>query len=154
MAVPQQDNPAPRRRWLFRLLEGAFAVTLTTIVYPIVSYLRPREVSGSVGGRTVAPFKASELGAGPEWPPPFEFDGQPCLVIKTPAGDIRAFNAVCTHLSCTVNFRPQQPDIFCPCHNGVFDLDGQVVSGPPPRPLEEYVVHVDGEQIIVSRGSS
>lgn len=136
------------------MLQATFTVTLGTIFYPIISFLRPRKVSGPVTGSVVAPFTVSQLGAGPQWPPPFEFNGQPCLVIKTSAGEIRAFNAVCPHLSCTVGFRPQQMDIFCPCHNGVFDLEGQVVSGPPPGPLEEYDVHLEGEQIIVSRNNA
>ncbi len=70
-------------------------------------------------------------------------------------GDVRAFNAICTHVDCTVQYRPEKNDIFCTCHNGVYDLKGRNVSGPPPRPLEEYEVTLRGdpgeEEIIVSR---
>ena len=57
---------------------------------------------------------------------------------------VKAFNAVCTHLQCTVEFRPAKADIFCNCHNGVYNLNGRNVSGPPPRPLEEYKVTLRG----------
>ena len=53
-------------------------------------------------------------------------------------GQPRAFNAVCTHLQCTVEYRAASQDIFCNCHNGVYDLNGRNVAGPPPRPLEVY----------------
>ena len=89
------------------------------------------------------------------WPPPFDFGGKPCLLILV-EGQPRALNAVCTHLECTVEYRPAQGDIFCNCHNGVYDLNGRNVSGPPPRPLEVYkAVKGNGnpgqEEIIVSR---
>ena len=41
--------------------------------------------------------------------------------------------------------------IWCPCHNGMYDLNGAVVSGPPPKPLDEYVVRLRGEEGFVSR---
>ena len=53
-------------------------------------------------------------------------------------GEPRAFNAVCTHLQCTVEYRAASQDIFCNCHNGVYDLNGRNIAGPPPRPLEVY----------------
>jgi Rieske Fe-S protein len=70
---------------------------------------------------------------------------------------VRAFNAVCTHVDCTVIYRSDPGDIFCNCHDGVYDLSGQNVSGPPPRPLEMYQVTLRGDQgkeeIVVSRKS-
>lgn len=107
----------------------------------------------------VAPYRVNELrtDAQGHWPPPFDFGGQPCLIIRTADGEIKAFNAVCTHLQCTVEFRPLKADIFCNCHDGVYDLSGRNVSGPPPRPLETYKVALRGkpgqEEIVVSRTS-
>ena len=72
------------------------------------------------------------------------------VLIKTPSGELRAFSAVCTHLSCTVQFRPDIENIWCACHNGHYDLNGRNISGPPPRPLDSYNVNVRGDQIIVS----
>jgi Rieske Fe-S protein len=73
------------------------------------------------------------------------------------ADDVRAFDAVCTHVDCTVKHRPEQGDIFCSCHNGVYDQNGRNISGPPPRPLTRYTVVLRGkpgaEEIVVSRDS-
>ena len=50
----------------------------------------------------------------------------------------KVFSNMCTHLSCRVNWKEELSEYVCPCHDGHFDIDGQVVSGPPPRPLDEY----------------
>lgn len=155
MNAPQVTT---RRSWLVRGLTAAVSVTVAVIVYPVLWFLRPRQSAGSSASlEVVAPYRVNELVADAEgnWPPPFNFGGTPCLVIKAADGDVRAFNAVCTHTDCTVKFRPPQSDIFCNCHNGVFDTNGRNVSGPPPRPLESYQVTLRGEpgreDIVVSR---
>ena len=53
-----------------------------------------------------------------------------------------AFSAVCTHLGCNVTWDAKRKQIICPCHAGVFDLNGNVVSGPPPKPLPPLKVTV------------
>jgi Rieske Fe-S protein len=53
-----------------------------------------------------------------------------------------------------VQYRNDSRSIWCACHNGLYDLDGRVVSGPPPVPLERYVVHVEGDDIIVEKATS
>jgi Rieske Fe-S protein len=149
----------PRRNWLLHALQISVAATLAAIFYPVVSFLRPRAATSSGALEVIAPYRVSELKADAEghWPPPFNFGGKPCLVIRTPDGEVRAFNAVCTHVECTVEFRVTGADIFCNCHNGVYDLNGRNVSGPPPRPLEMYKVTLRGkpgqEEIIVSRST-
>jgi Rieske Fe-S protein len=74
-------------------------------------------------------------------------------LVRTPAGELRAFSAVCTHLNCTVQYRADIGHIWCACHNGHFDLSGQNISGPPPRPLDAFVVNVRGTQIVVSKSA-
>lgn len=54
---------------------------------------------------------------------------------------------ICTHLGCRVRWVEDQDSFFCPCHNGVFAEDGSVVSGPPPRPLDEYEYKIEDGQI-------
>ena len=149
----------PRRLWLARALTGGIAATVAAILYPVVRYLQPRPTTSSAATEVVAPYLVSDLhvDAQGKWPPPFNFGGKPCLVILTPTKKVRAFNALCTHLDCTVKFRPEQKDIYCDCHGGVYDLRGRNISGPPPRPLEEYKVTLRGnpgqEEIIVSRNA-
>ncbi len=54
---------------------------------------------------------------------------------------------MCTHLACQVSWRPDEQIFFCPCHDGRFDIDGNVVAGPPPRPLRRLEHRVVGEQL-------
>ena len=149
----------PRRSWLARFLGGGIAATLVALFYPVAMFLRPRTGTSSGALEIEAPYRMDELNVDAEghWPPPFNFGGKPCLLILVD-GEPRAFDAVCTHLQCTVEYRPAQKDIFCNCHNGVYDLNGRNVAGPPPRPLEVYqAVKGSGkpgqEKIIVSRKS-
>ena len=66
--------------------------------------------------------------------------------------DYIAMSNICTHLGCRVRWIEEQDEFFCPCHNGVFDKQGLVVSGPPPRPLVRYEVKVEGDQLFVKGG--
>ncbi len=81
----------------------------------------------------------------------FKFGNSPGIIIHTPQGELRAFTAICTHLACTINYDNETETIHCPCHNGWFDLAGNVISGPPPAPLEEYDVEKSGDVIFVSK---
>ncbi len=148
-----RNGSSSRRKWLLQALIGVVSATAAGIAFPVLAFLRPRRQLVAGGLEVVAPYKVNQLerDANGEWPAPFDFGGKPCLLIKKPDGTVKAFNAVCTHLECTVTYRSDQQDIFCNCHNGVFNTDGQTVSGPPPKPLEEYDVTLRGEQIIVSR---
>ena len=63
--------------------------------------------------------------------------------------DYIAMSNICTHLACRVRWIDDQNQFFCPCHNGVFDKQGLVVSGPPPRPMDRYEVKVEENQIFI-----
>jgi len=68
----------------------------------------------------------------------------PCLLIHLPNGELRAYSAVCTHLGCTVKYIKEDNIIACPCHNGKYDpQSGEVISGPPPRPLPQINLMVE-----------
>jgi Rieske Fe-S protein len=81
----------------------------------------------------------------------FKFGNKPALLVRTPTGEYKAFSAVCTHLDCIVQYRPDLRLIWCACHNGQYNLSGKNIAGPPPRPLEEYAVNIRGEEIVVSK---
>ena len=158
--MPEESSFIRRRKWLLNGLRATAGATLVAIFYPVVRFLWPRAATRSGQLQMVAPYRVNQLkpDAQGQWPAPFEFGGKPCLLIRTPEGEIRAFNAICTHVDCTVVFRAQDGDIFCNCHNGMYDLHGRNVSGPPPRPLESYQVSLGAgkpgqEEIIVSRAS-
>lgn len=63
-----------------------------------------------------------------------------------------AISNVCTHLSCRIRWVSDQGQFFCPCHNAVFDKTGEVVSGPPPRPLDRFEVREEDGQLFVANG--
>jgi menaquinol-cytochrome c reductase iron-sulfur subunit len=65
------------------------------------------------------------------------------FVLRKSQNEVEVFSNVCTHLSCRVNWNADEQQYICPCHDGRFSLDGQVVSGPPPRPLDKYATKVE-----------
>ena len=83
----------------------------------------------------------------------FRFGSRPGIVVRSVDGRIKAFSAICTHLDCTVQYRPDLERIYCACHEGQYDFNGVPVAGPPPRPLEEFDVQESRGEIIVSRSS-
>ncbi len=66
--------------------------------------------------------------------------------------DFTAMSNICTHLGCRVRWVADEEKFFCPCHNGSFDKKGDVVAGPPPRPLDRYEVKEEDGQIFVLGG--
>ncbi|MDR7544954.1 MAG: Rieske (2Fe-2S) protein [Armatimonadota bacterium] len=139
------------RRTLADYLIGAGLVGMASMVlYPLARYLIPPQVKEVTAGSVVA-ARVGDLP--PNSGKVFLFGGRPAILVHTPQGTYRAFSAVCTHLACTVQFRGDLGHIWCACHDGHFDLNGQVISGPPPRPLPEYGVTVRGTDIVVTRSA-
>jgi len=142
------DEPRiSRRSFLDWLLTGGLVAWAIAFVAPVLSYVWPAQRRGP-STQSVSAGKAGDF---KDWESKMvAVSGQPVLVFRTPQG-FRAFSAVCTHLGCIVAWNAARHDIECPCHAGVFDADGKVVSGPPPRPLPEYsVVVVNGEVMVKS----
>jgi Rieske Fe-S protein len=113
-----------------------------------VRFLVPPEIPESPT-LTVSAGKASALL--PNSATLVPFGSEPAIVVRLPGGELRAFSAVCTHLSCTVQYRQDLQQIWCACHNGHYDLNGRNISGPPPRPLQAYDVNVKADEIVISR---
>jgi cytochrome b6-f complex iron-sulfur subunit len=142
------------RRNAINLLLGTGITALGAgTIYPIFRYILPPPES-SAGTDSVTAAKIGELK--PNEGKIFKFGDKPAILILKAGGDPSsalsyvAFTAVCTHLGCTVEYRPDLEHIFCACHNGHYDLNGKVMSGPPPAPLTEYTVAIKGEEIFVS----
>jgi cytochrome b6-f complex iron-sulfur subunit len=134
-------------RWFFGTAVGAF---LVAVFYPVTRYIIPPAAAESSSSSVTLGIKASDLE--PNSAEIFKFGNRAGILLRTPSGELRAFSAVCTHLSCIVQYRPDISQIWCACHNGHFDLNGHNVSGPPPAPLEAYTVNVREDEIVVSRG--
>lgn len=139
-----------RRRWVSWLLATSFGATMLSFLYPIVRYLVPPADSEPSQSEAELSVKASEVASNSGRIVPFA--GKPALLFRTPSGELRALTATCTHLACTVQYRAERSDIWCACHNGVYDLNGVNVSGPPPRPLTKLDLNVRGEKVVIRRG--
>ncbi|UCD17867.1 MAG: ubiquinol-cytochrome c reductase iron-sulfur subunit [Candidatus Zixiibacteriota bacterium] len=138
--------------WLFR---GSAVAFLGSVFYPIFKYVLPPETIEANVSQIKLPFKIDELREAEQASRIFKFGQNLGIILISPDNEIRAYSALCTHLDCTVQYRKDMGIIWCACHNGKYDLEGRNISGPPPRPLEMYAVHVDevtGE-IYITRGT-
>lgn len=130
--------------------KNIFAVVgLGAVVGPIVAYFYPPELEEmpsepvSVGNEEDIPLGKSTT---------IQFGRYPAIVIHTNEG-LKAYSAVCTHFACITKWEEELGQIVCPCHEGYFDpLDGSVISGPPPSPLEPLEVTVTDGTIFISVG--
>jgi Rieske Fe-S protein len=140
--------PQERRTLLRWLLGGGFTASVLSFLYPAVKFMNPPTVpeasTNEVSGGKVQSLK-------PNSGKIVKFGSRPALLIRVSETEWRAYSAICTHLNCTVQFQDSTRQIWCACHNGFYDLNGKVVSGPPPRPLEEYAVHIRGEDVVITR---
>jgi cytochrome b6-f complex iron-sulfur subunit len=142
---PEQPG---KRDFLKYVLSGGLVALVGSILYPILTYLKP-PVQAEV---VVSSVKAGKVDAMEKDSGQIvKFGSKPVILIKTANDELRAFSATCTHLDCTVQYKKELGLIWCACHNGKYDLNGRNVSGPPPRPLDEYRVTVQGGEIMISK---
>src|SRR3972149_4556728 len=137
-----------RRDFLKYLLGGSLIAWLASVFYPVLAYLKPPK-QGEVEVSSVKGGKLSEIEK--ESGRIVKFGTKPVILIRTASGELRAFSATCTHLDCTVQFKKDAGIIWCACHNGQYDLNGRNIAGPPPRPLDEYRVIVQAEEVLISK---
>ena len=76
------------------------------------------------------------------------YAGTAAVVVRS-AESIKAYSLICTHLGCLVRWEAGKQEFYCPCHDGRFDRFGEVIAGPPPLPLEQFAVRVEGDRVIV-----
>ena len=139
-----------RRSLLKFLLGSGIGASIVSFLYPIINFvLPPPSQSSGMESKEVGPENDLKPNSGMV----FQFGSEPALLVRTAEGELRAFSAICTHLGCTVNYEPGSKVIWCPCHNGIFDVHGRNISGPPPRPLPEYKVNLRNGKIVVTKGA-
>jgi Rieske Fe-S protein len=71
------------------------------------------------------------------------------LVVHPADNTLHAVSAVCTHMGCTVDYNRDMDPIDCPCHSSQYALDGSVIHGPAKRPLKQYDVAMENEQVLI-----
>lgn len=70
--------------------------------------------------------------------------------VKQPDGQVVAFSPMCTHLGCGYAWDAGEKKFKCPCHGSVFDVSGQVLGGPAPRPLDRLPLRVENGRVLVT----
>ncbi len=128
-----------RREFIKIIKNAAAALGITAVVAPIVGYFYPTKLEGTPS-EPVPAGNLDDLPVGKSTT--VRFGRYPAIVINTEEG-LRAYSAVCTHFACITHWDESLGQIVCPCHDGYFDpLDGHVIAGPPPTPLEALAVEV------------
>lgn len=75
----------------------------------------------------------------------------PCIAVRSAEGKLVAYSQVCTHLSCAVIYDTSDNKLFCPCHNGSFNiLRGEPIGGPPTRRLPRVLIEQRGDQLFAT----
>lgn len=138
-----------RRRFLGGMLAGGTAAMATGVALPLTYY------AGNLRPQPPPPFlrlAVADWDLSPGSAKTVLYGWLPALIIRTPQPEarIKAFVAFCTHFDCTVGYKADENRIHCACHNGYYDLDGRVLSGPPPEPLRQFYTKVDGDTLIIA----
>jgi Rieske Fe-S protein len=149
----QTDDPSDgisqdRRTAISWMLGGGVAASLASFFYPVACFVNPPKVAEASVNEVVA-GKVADLK--PNSGKIVKFGNKPALLVRVNETDWKAFSAVCTHLNCTVQYSEARREIWCACHNGTYDMEGRVASGPPPKPLDELVVNIRGDEVVISR---
>lgn len=140
-----------RRGFFEKFVASVFGASGLAFLAPALAYLYPNKnfASGTrelvdMNGRAITAEEvtegASRMGL---------IQGSPAIVFRR-NNALVAFSAVCTHFGCTVAYEPADEVFVCPCHGGEYDIDGNVLDGPPPKPLTKLNVHVEAGKILLS----
>lgn len=139
--TPKQSAFVSRRQFIHLGLFSVAAAWLGT-------WLQTRLFPSANTSQEATPisFPLSELPVGGT--KTITYGGISTLVLRTPES-LRAFSLDCTHLGCLVEWQKDKNEFYCPCHDGRYDEFGDVLAGPPPIPLEQFPVQVDGDTVTV-----
>lgn len=135
-----------RRDFLGWIFKGTIGIWFLSIIGAIISFIKfpkieKEEIEKEIeikGHEDLKPWDGKFI-------PHFK---TPLFLIKTETGFI-AISAVCTHMKCILEYKKEERLINCPCHGGIFDLNGNPLKGPIPFPLKKYEVQKRGERIYV-----
>jgi cytochrome b6-f complex iron-sulfur subunit len=136
--------PASSRRSVLDFLLGIGVLGwIASIAYPILRYLRPISPQDGNGPRRLTREEAERLER--ERVLIVRHGPTRVLLFEDSEQRLRALEARCTHEGCTVQYVPGDSLVWCACHNGRFDLEGHVLSGPPPRPLARWIAQREAD---------
>ena len=133
-----------RRNFLKSLLAFLGATALVSFSYPLLRFLAPPGGEAKTQKITISK-KEIPIGEAKA----IIVNNVPALLINRSDKGYIALSRVCTHLGCLVEYDRGKHRLICPCHAGIYDLEGSVVSGPPPAPLAKIALRVDGDNIVI-----
>ncbi|HEY8965382.1 MAG TPA: Rieske (2Fe-2S) protein [Candidatus Methylacidiphilales bacterium] len=151
---PIFKNDFERREFLKTAIPGAIVGVALTV--PIAGYMVLPSIEGNKHSWvSVGPVEKFAVGetvlvelANPD---DFSWAGVTSKVAawvrRTGEAEFVAFSVNCSHLGCPVRWLPQAKLFMCPCHGGVYNREGDVVAGPPPKSLSRYEVRIEGGQV-------
>jgi len=137
----EENNPhdKSRRKFLSKLfMGGGLLASFALITRNGIKYIFPSIESTPLRKLLVGKDDKIKIGEVKE----VQVGESALYLIKNKDG-YKVFSSVCTHLGCKVKWEDYRNRFYCPCHKGVFDSHGNVIEGPPPRPLDEFKVEVD-----------
>ncbi len=141
----QYKQKTSRRGFLDWLIGLCSAISGAAMTIPSLMYLWPAAQGGESSNVEVPGAENLSVGTSTK----VQVGPRAVIVVRGRDGYV-AFSAVCTHLGCLVRWDPGKKQFLCPCHAAAFDDKGQVVSGPPPGPLEPYKVKEVSGKVFVS----
>ncbi len=144
----EPDSPSTgRRRALAWLARGFLSLWGLGAVWVTLGFLKPPRGRRGLAERTLAAGPADALAVGQGRI--VRHGTEPILVVRTGDEAFVGLSGVCTHLRCILRWDAERGLVDCPCHAGSFDVNGNVLSGPPPRALARYRVEVRSGELWV-----
>ena len=142
------DQKLSRRNFITEALAGWLFLTFIPVLYSVVKYVIPPNILDKVvevinaGKYTDIPYNSAKI---------VRFNKKAIILVRTEQEQVKAFSAVCTHLGCIVEFKPEDRIFKCNCHGSQFDLSGKNIAGPAPSPLKPFRVELKDDNIFVSQ---
>jgi len=133
-----------RREFLQKSFAFLGLSILAVFLYPFFKFFSP-PAGEAVAKRLVLKKKEIPIGDAKD----IVINNTPGVVINRPDKGYVALSRVCSHLGCLVDYQKDKKRLLCPCHAGTYDLSGNVTSGPPPKPLQQFPLRVEGDSIII-----
>ena len=143
-----KDVLMPRRSFLMSVCLGASMLSFGGFsAYGVGKFLfPPGALSGEGESETVRiPFSEIPVGTAKI----IRYKGDPSIIVRVSDRSVRALSAACTHLGCIVKWDSAKEALICPCHAAFFDLNGNVIGGPAPSPLQSLPVKIVQDEVII-----
>ena len=136
-----------RRGVLIWLSRAFLALWVPAAGAMVTSFLKAPSTEMRPGERQLRGGKLSSLGIGEARL--VRHSDEPVYVVRISDAQVLAVSAICTHMRCVVKWKRDNSTFQCPCHDGAFDKSGNVLSGPPKKPLRQYPAEIRADEIIV-----